>query len=514
MATGKSGYLEFSSNVSWGTVRVYWSETYDIATNKSTVTITSIKVRSTNWSSIAYYLDGILKINGTAVATFDSEIGTAAVQINAQDSWYDVMDLTVSPAFDAVFTTSLKNIAHNNDGSKSISIELTGNRFTGFRFFTISGESGNGWYVDDNKTITLTTIPRASTIGASDANIGSKSTIIVTRMAESYTHSIAFSFGTLSGYITASGGISNTEEIYSNTTISWTIPESFYEQLKDDWSGICTLTIRTYLDTTQIGDAQTGTLRVSVAKATNAPDVSGTVIDTNETTKALTGDENKLIRYCSTALCTITAVAKNGASITMKKIGDTVVTGNTRSIPKIGVSSVAFYAKDSREYSTSVRVSVNLIPYVLLTNNAVVQRTDPVSGGAQISVRGDYFDGSFGTVDNEISIKYRYRKSGDSYGSYTIIDANISNNTYSANVDLSGLHYEDTYEFEIIVSDKLSTVTKVVPVQPGIPTFDWGKNDFRFNVPVYLPSGVAISAEDVQALLENLVLESGTAVFG
>lgn len=486
MESGKTGYIEFSSNTSWATVRVNWAETYDTETNKSTVTITSVQVKSTSWYGVTYYVDGTVKINGVAVATFSSSAGNVSVRVDDQGTWYDVMSHDTSKAV----TMSLDGIEHYSDGSKSIGIELTGNRYTGFRFYTVDGTKGSGWYVDASKSITLTTIPRASTVGASDANIGSKSTVVVTRRNSSYTHSIAYSFGSLSGYITASGGVSDTEAIYSNTTISWTIPETFYSQITDKKSGTCTLTIKTYSGSTQIGDAQSSTLKIGAAQSASAPDVSGSVVDSNDTTKVLTGDASKFIRYFSTALCTITATAKGGATIATKKIGGAVVTENTRSIKNVEVSSIAFYAKDSRGYEATKNVAITLIPYVLLTNNATAQRTDPVSGIAKLTIKGDYFNGSFGASGNALTIKYRVRESGGSYGSYNTATPSISGNAYTANVSLADLHYESGYEIEVVVSDKLGTVTKVVYVQPGIPVFDWGKRDFRFNVPVYLASGI------------------------
>ena len=510
MATGKSGYVEFAStNASWATVRIYWSETYDVSTNTSTVTVTSIRVKSTKWHSVSYYFDGILRINGVKVDTYSAAMGTDAVYVYSTNEWYTVYDQET----DVPTTATLEGIKHNSDGSKSVTIELLGYEYSSAIFLTTDGESGNGWKVGGTKTITLTNIPRASTIGASDANIGSKSTVVVTRRSSSYKHSIAYSFGDLSGYITASGGVSEVEETYSTTTISWTIPEEFYGPLNNAQSGICTLTVTTYSGDTQIGEAQTCTLRVTVAKTANAPDVSGTVVDSNASTKSLTGDETKFVRYFSTALCTIEATAKSGATISVKKIGGVKVTEDTRSISKIAATSIAFYAKDSRGYETTKNVALTLIPYVLLTNNAVAQRTDPVSGNAQLILKGDYFNGSFGAVDNELSIKYRYRAAGGTYSEYITVSPNTDAEKYTATVALSELSYEESYDVEVVVSDKLSSVTKVATVPPGIPIFDWGKDDFRFNVPVSLPSGTAVSLEEVQRLLDELALESSTAVF-
>ena len=195
----------------------------------------------------------------------------------------------------------------------------------------------------------------------------------------------------------------------------------------------------------------------------------------------------RLVRFFSDALCTITAEAKNSATIVEKKIGGTVVTGNTHTITGIETSSVAFSAKDSRGYETSVSVALDLIPYVKLTNNPVGQRTDPTSGNAVLKVSGNYYNGSFGASENALSIRYGYAAAGSAIEEYMEVDAGnitLDGNTYSAEISLSGLDYESAFTFDVIVSDLLDSVTKTANVNKGISIFDFGEKDFKFNVPV------------------------------
>ena len=408
-----------------------------------------------------------------------------------------------------VLASGQKVITHNNDGSRRVAMKME----AGIYVWAINK--------DGSATFDLDTIPRASTIGASDANIGSNTTIVVNRKSTAYTHSIAYKFGSLSGYITADGKTSNSESKYSATTISFAIPTSFYAQIPNAKNGTCTLTIKTYSGSTQIGDAQTCTLTVTAPQATCAPSVSGTVVDSNDATKALTGDNSKLVRYYSTALCTITATAKNSATISDKKIGGAAVSGNTRSISKVEQNTVSFYAKDSRGYEATANVGFTLIPYVLLTNNSSGQRTDPTSGNAKLTIKGDFFNGSFGTVANALSVKYRIAPSGGSYGDYVDVTPTTTGDSYSATVPLSGLDYESEYTIQIAAADKLASVTKTVTIRRGIPVFDWGENDFAFHVPVYVDGNLLASKRNVSAsayaemakgavhnLKENIILKN------
>ena len=388
----------------------------------------------------------------------------------------------VNCSIGTVLASGTKVIKHNTDGTRQV---------------TMSVEAGiSEWAINHtgSKTFTLDVIPQDSEIGATDANIGSKSTIVISKQSSSYTHSIKYEFGNLSGYITSNGGISSSEVKFSATSVSFTIPSSFYAEIPNAKSGECKLTCTTYLNSTKIGEATTTSFTVTAAASVCAPSVSGTVADVNSITAALTGDASKLIRYFSEALCTITATAKNSATIKTKKIGGVVVTGNTRTIPGIEASSVEFSATDSRGYSSSVNVKSTLIPYVKLTANAYLNRVDPTSGNAILSVKGNYFKDSFGAVSNSLSVKYRIGKSGESYGSWIEVSPVIGEDNYTLSIPLSGLDYRYAYSAQVVCEDKLVSKDVTATVSKGIPVADWGESDFRFNVPVVLsPSSYGTS---------------------
>lgn len=510
MATGVSGYVEFASSVSWGTVRVYYEETYGIESNKSDLTITDIKVRSTNWYGITYFPDGVVQVNGVTILTMDAGLGTHAVRPNVQGEWYSI----VQTGTETTAGGTVKGIDHNDDGSKSVSITLTKHDYNDFTFFTTSGKYGNGWYVNSSKTIALTAIPRASAIGATDANIGANSAIAIDKKSSSYTHSIKYEFGSLSGYITSSGGVSTSEVKFSAASVSFTVPTSFYTQIPNAKTGKCKLTCTTYSGNTKIGDAKTTEFTVTAAESSCTPTVSGTVVDSNATTKALTGDDSKLIKYFSDALCTIAATAKNSATIKTKKIGGTTVSGNTRTISDVETGSIAFAATDSRGYSTSVTVKATLINYIKLTVNAYLNRVDPTSGNAILNVKGNYFNGSFGAVNNSLSIKYRIGKSGESYGDWIEASPLIGDDNYTLSVYLSGLDYRYAYSLQVVCEDKLVSKEVTATVSKGIPVADWGESDFRFNVPVVLsPSSYGTSLPSAGKQGQLFCLDKGDGTY-
>ena len=147
-----------------------------------------------------------------------------------------------------------------------------------------------------------------------------------------------------------------------------------------------------------------------------------------------------------------------------------------------------FGAIDTRNRTGSKIVTLTAIDYKrpsISLNNVSIS----TSGVATISVSGTWFNGSFGATANTLTVQYRYKSSSSSsWGSWTNI-SNVTKNsdgTYSATATKSGLSYTNTYNFEARVTDKINTVSSKEYSGKSLPVFDWSKNDFNFNVPVYI----------------------------
>lgn len=373
---------------------------------------------------------------------------------------------------------------------------------------TVNGStftSGNTHTVSANVTVVATAYLLASDVGATDANIGSTSTITVTKYNSNYYHSLQYSFGNASGYITSSGGVQSTEAKFSNASVSFTVPTSFYAQIPNSKTGTCTITCRTYSSsssTTVLGDPSTCTF---TATATGSPTVSGTVVDTDSTTIGLTGDNTVLIRYRSNPKCTLTATPRNSASISTVKIRGGTVTGTTADGVTTATktytnasytSAYTFAATDSRGYTTTVSVSPTIVNYIQLTCSPVISRPTPTGSSIVMSITGSLYRGSFGAASNSLTLDYCYKTIDGSYGSWKTIDSSnvkFTSSKYTVtNLSLGeDFDYKTSYVFKVRARDgsssyTLSTVTKEITVQKGIPVFDWGENDFNVNVALML----------------------------
>ena len=374
----------------------------------------------------------------------------------------------------------------------SLKITFTANN--GFKFTTtlVNGaafSSGGTHTVSGNVSITATTEALCSEVGATDASIGSASVISIVSNNGSYRHTLSYSFGNLQDII-----VTKT----ASTSYPWTIPTSFYNVIPNSKSGTCKITCETFSGNTSLGKT-TCTITISTSSSECKPSVSGTVVDTNADTVALTGDKNALIRYKSTAECKISATAKNGASISSLQInGVSVSSPNySRVFTNVETNVFTFRVVDSRGYSSEYVVKPTWVAYRILTINPIFYRPAPTTGEMALTFNGNYFNGSFGKHKNTIAIRYRYRnvQTESAFGSWITIpssDFSTGTSTYKTNAPIildESFTYTQTFEFQIQAYDGaggvvLTEVHPVQTVQRGKPVFDWGENDFNFNVPV------------------------------
>ena len=432
------------TNVNYGSY--FWVKweirgSQDIANNRTTIAWSCGLHPEEQYYTNAVRMDAVT-INGT--------------EVYSGGTYSDITDYK-----DRTFDSGTLTIPHNSDGSKS---------------FTISAVSGwiysNGNYYGAAKSFTLPTIPRASSVSCSTANIGSNATITINRASSSFTHTLTYSFGSLSGTIATKT---------SSTNISWTIPTTFYGQIPNSKSGTGTITCQTYNGSTLIGSKSTS-FTATVSESASKPTLSPTVSDSNSTTTALTGDSSKFIKYYSNASVATGAKARNSATLKSQKItcGAKSITSASGTINAVESGSFTFSATDSRGYTTTQTINKTLIDYIKLTCslNAGAPTT---AGVATLKISGNYWDGSFGKVANTLTVQYRYKAQGGSYGAWTTVSATKSNNTYNATATISRLDYKTTYVFQARAVDKLATISTDEQARRTTPVFDWSKDDFNVN---------------------------------
>lgn len=376
--------------------------------------------------------------------------------------------ISTSDPAEQLIKSGTVTVAHDGDGSKTMSFDVSTPDAT--------------WIAPTNAPTAmrmtgewkLTTIPRASSVSAINADIGSDTIIIISRASSAFSHTITYKFGDLTGTIATKT---------TKTSIPWTVPKSFYEEITNAKSGTVTLTCKTYSGSTLLGE-KTTTFRATASEALCKPDVSGTAVVTDELTKGLTGNDHTVIRYVSEVEAAITANPKNGATIASRTVNGKALT-DTLDFPKAETGAFVFAATDSRGYTGSNTKTLDMVSYIPLTLTALVSRKTPTEDIVALNIKGNFWEGNFGAVDNALTISYQYRQEGGEWSdAVEISGASISKDGYSVSANVTSIDYRESYVFRFTAEDSAMTLTQEVGLSRGIPVFEWGKGDFRFHVPV------------------------------
>lgn len=422
--------------------------------------VLSPKVKGYNWS-IGQQITYTVTINGSTVATghIPSYNGSSTVTLSSG---------TVT-------------IPHNNDGTKTINIGFNVTDSTSYSF-TCGNASGSD-------TLSLTTIPRASQITVADANIGSSTNITINKNSSSFTTTL---------YYKASGQSSYTKIVdkTSNQVYGWTVPTSFYALIPNSKTITCQFYAETYNGSTLVG---TSNVVTATFTATGSPTINScTLRSTDSTTTNLVGN-TRMIRYISTVTANVSASGRNSATISSIKVNGVTATNNVATFTKATTNSFQVIVTDSRGYSTTNTYTMTWTNYVQLTLNATISRNEPTDGKVNISFRGNYFNGNFtgsSSIANTLTVQYRSREAGGTWGSWTTISHTKSGNTYSGSTQLSNYDYTKQYEFQMRAIDQVSTIPQNGIVVPkGEPIYWWNNDEFNVNgilsVKNYIKSAIA-----------------------
>ena len=351
-----------------------------------------------------------------------------------------------------VYSGKIGPFYHNDDGSLNpVQINVSA--------YVTSNFSPSG-----SVTCNMSTIARKSSVTATNAEIEGNSVITINKQSNSFTNTLTYQFGSLSGTIA-----SNT----SASSVNFTIPTSFYAQIPNSKSGTCTITCATFANGTNIGSNST-TFIVSCNESKCKPNVSATVVDTNETTIALTGDSSKLVRYKSTARITPSATAKNSASIASKSVENQTVSSYL-DIANVSKNSFSVSATDSRGFTTAITKTATMIEYVQLTCNATFKRLNQTSSTVNLTYSGNYFNGSFGETDNTLTASWKYREKGVSeWTTGGTLSPTISGNTYLGSIQCgTNFDYEKNYEFMVEFIDKIDSLNSgIITLSKGLGSLE------------------------------------------
>ena len=449
--SGKSGSFEITGKKGF-TVKVAWSETYDIETNCSVVSIDSMQVQSSEYTA-EYWLNGSVKVNDSPVVTFKSSSGSHVVNVRYKYTYYDVRS-SGNPA-----PWASDPIVHNSDGTMSVVIELD------FSGITTNGQNGSGWTAKASHTITLTTIPRKSEITSAAAVIlGKPCSVRWTPLATGFQYKLKFSMGDWSyttDYIKP-----NTTSAYTYT--GYTIPMDVASRIPNEASGAMTATLYSYNGDTNIGEAS-ATFDVTVPE--NA-DTRPTVTDLALTAVA-SPLEGVFVQGNSKVQAAFTGAGKYGAEIASAKM---TVEGKTYTgeyisdhISGYGEIKVTIAVTDTRGFNGTAEGTIHVCAYSKpQVKVSVCQRCD-ADGNADdagtylaIEASRSYSKVNDGTQHNFCTLRYRYAKQGHTLPETwtTLLEGNASGDAVQTGALPVNLATDSIYIVEVGVIDTVGNTSE------------------------------------------------------
>ncbi|AZF91058.1 tail protein [Streptococcus phage CHPC950] len=158
-----------------------------------------------------------------------------------------------------------------------------------------------------NQQITLTTIPRGSSVRVSDGFIGNQVDIFIDRKIDGATHTLRYSWFNKQGKIADNVG----------TSYKWTIPEDFADDIPNSTSGWGTIYVDTYINGNFI-QTQLTTFTASVITNNMKPSFTGfTLTDANPVSQRVIPEQKYFVSIMSLVKVVFNgAQAKSGATIT------------------------------------------------------------------------------------------------------------------------------------------------------------------------------------------------------
>lgn len=188
-------------------------------------------------------------------------------------------------------------VSHADDGSGVFGV---------YAHFNGSGGWSPGNLDIGNQQITLTTIPRGSSVRVPDGFIGNQVDIAIDRKIGGATHTLRYVWGNKQGKIADNVG----------TSYKWTIPADFADDIPNSTTGQGTIYVDTYINGNFI-QTQSTAFTASVVTNNMKPSFTGfTLTDTNPTSQRIVPEQTHFVSIMSLVKVVFNGMqTKNGATI-------------------------------------------------------------------------------------------------------------------------------------------------------------------------------------------------------
>lgn len=448
-----------------------------------------------------------LKITSTVACT--GSTGTASTyyfKLNGNDYHHKYVNLGygVSYTSSEVQTT----IYHNTDGTKSYNLNI------GLETEVAQGSNAN---LNNNalkravinQTITLPTIPRASSFTVPTFTCGSAGTINIISVVSSFTHKVYYYFGSASGTISSS----------CTTSCSWTPSNDLAKQIPNATSGVGNIVVDTYNGSTKVG---------SVSKAFRL-NVNSSMYPTF-TSLTLTGN-SLLGGYYVQGKSSVTVKINEatgsysstitGYDISGHNLSAQIASATSSVLTQSGTLAYKATITDSRGRTATKQQSIYVYPYSSPT--VKINLLSRTTSDKVVNEQGEYvklkINYGITSVNNANGKSYSldYRIKGAASWTSLIVSTTLTGYT---NTDFEiptsvKLSVASTYEFRIGIKDSYTTTYAYGTINTVTCVLDFEKDGI--GVGKYREKGMLDIAGDIYttgALFASSGITSGAGVSG
>lgn len=355
-----------------------------------------------------------------------------------------------------VIMTKTANIAHNTDGSKTVSCSAS--FVTGVSSGTVSASASK----------TLTTIPRKSSLTVGNGYLGTAQTLTVTRQSTSFTHTITATCGSSTSTVCTKS---------SNTAISFTPPLSWASNNTTGISVSVTYTITTYNGSTSVGSnsyTKTCTIPVSVK-----PSCTITVSETTTYTSEYGG----LVQGYSKVKVVVTPTLAYGSSIASYSTtvdGKTYAasTFTTSELSSSGALTITTTVTDKRGRKGTASTTINVMEYSppAISSLDVHRCDEDGTANDQGSFVKVVFSYSVSPLDDDANRCWstvEYKKTSESEYVNSIDTPLDDVFTVTDRSVIFAADDGSSYDVSLVVEDGLVTVRRTTAVSTAVVLMHW-----------------------------------------
>lgn len=386
--------------------------------------------------------------------------GTANGWIKIDGTTYNFSPIVLNPdnvtGGSQTIMTKTVNVSHASDGTKTLSCSAS--------FYTGLDSSGTK---TASASKTLTTIPRKSSLSASNGTLGTAQTLTVTRQSSSFTHTITYKCGSATGTVCTKS---------SSTSISWTPPLSLAQQNTTGTSVSITFTITTYNGNTSVG-SNTKSISCTIPSSVK-PSCTITVTDAT----GFDSTYGKPVKGLSKFKVVVTPTTAQGSPIASYKTtanGSTYTSASftTGVLGSSGEITISASVTDKRGRSGSASVKKTVLNYTPPTISKLsVSRCDEDGtsndGGKWVYVN---FNATTTNLNNLNKPTYvlKYKRSTDA--DYSDVDLSEYDGLYTVTDGVAKFEADTgaSYKVEFSVTDSHNKSSKTTTVSTAFTLMHW-----------------------------------------